>query len=198
MKSLCVYCGSSIGNSPIYETAARSLAKSLVDEKIDLVYGGGNVGLMGIIADEVLNLGGKAIGVIPKALMDYEVGHPNLTHLYVVKDMHERKAKMAALSNGFIAMPGGIGTLEELFEALTWSQLGFHEKPIGLLNVSGFYDGLIRFVQHLVKQGFLKAEHAALMMYEDEAPALMERFKSFVPKKQTKQFDQSTAKTILP
>jgi uncharacterized protein (TIGR00730 family) len=198
MKSLCVYCGSSIGSSPAYEEAARSLAKAMVSEQIDLVYGGGNVGLMGIIADEVLSLGGKVSGVIPKALMDYEVGHHGLTHLYVVKDMHERKAKMAELSGGFIAMPGGIGTLEELFEALTWSQLGFHDKPIGLLNVNGFYDGLIRFVQHLVKQGFLKQEHASLMMYEDDAPALMERFKSFVPRQQVKQFDQATAKTLLP
>jgi uncharacterized protein (TIGR00730 family) len=198
MKSLCVYCGSSIGNNAMYADAARSLAKSMVNERIDLVYGGGNVGLMGVIADEVLNLGGKVTGVIPKALMDYEVGHHGLTHLYIVKDMHERKARMAELSDGFIAMPGGIGTLEELFEALTWSQLGFHDKPIGLLNVNGFYDGLIRFVQHLVKQGFLKPEHAPLMMYEDDAPALMERFKSFIPKKQAKQFDQATAKTLLP
>jgi uncharacterized protein (TIGR00730 family) len=198
MKSLCVYCGSSIGSSPAYEEAARSLAKAMVSEQIDLVYGGGNVGLMGIIADEVLSLGGKVTGVIPKALMEYEVGHHGLTHLYVVKDMHERKAKMAELAGGFIAMPGGIGTLEELFEVLTWSQLGFHDKPIGLLNVNGFYDGLIRFVQHLVKQGFLKQEHASLMMYEDDAPALMERFKSFVPKQQVKQFDQATAKTLLP
>lgn len=198
MKSLCVYCGSSIGISPIYADAARALAKAMVNEHIDLVYGGGNVGLMGIIADEVLNLGGKVTGVIPKALMDYEVGHHGLTHLYIVKDMHERKAKMAELANGFIAMPGGIGTMEELFEALTWSQLGFHDKPIGLLNVNGFYDGLIRFVQHLVKQGFLKPEHAALMMYEDDAPALMERFKYFVPNRQTKEFDQVTAKTLLP
>ncbi|MGZ3159457.1 MAG: LOG family protein [Burkholderiaceae bacterium] len=198
MKSLCVYCGSSIGSSAVYAEAARSLAKSMVTEQIHLVYGGGNVGLMGIIADEVLNLGGKVTGVIPKALMDYEVGHHGLTHLYVVKDMHERKAKMAELASGFIAMPGGIGTLEELFEVLTWSQLGFHDKPIGLLNANGFYDGLIRFVQHLVKQGFLKQEHAALMMYEEDAPALMERFKSFVPKQQAKQFDQATAKTLLP
>ena len=198
MKSLCIYCGSSTGISPLYADAARALAKSMVNEHIDLVYGGGNVGLMGIIADEVLHLGGKVTGVIPKALMDYEVGHHGLTHLYIVKDMHERKAKMAELANGFIAMPGGIGTLEELFEALTWSQLGFHDKPIGLLNVNGFYDGLIRFVQHLVKQGFLKPEHAALMMYEDDAPALMERFKSFIPKTQTKEFDQATAKTLLP
>jgi len=198
MKSLCVYCGSSVGASPVYADAARALAQSMVSERIDLVYGGGNVGLMGIIADEVLKLGGKVTGVIPKTLLDYEVGHRGLTHLYIVKDMHERKAKMAKLSSGFIAMPGGIGTLEELFEALTWSQLGFHDKPIGLLNVNGFYDGLIRFVQNLVKQGFLKPEHAALMMYEDNASALMHRFKSFVPQKQKKQFDRATAQTLVP
>ena len=198
MKSLCVYCGSSVGVSPVYADAARTLAQSMVNERINLVYGGGNVGLMGIIADEVLKLGGKVTGVIPKALMDYEVGHRGLTHLYIVKDMHERKAKMAKLSGGFIAMPGGIGTLEELFEALTWSQLGFHDKPIGLLNVNGFYDGLIRFIQNLVKQGFLKPEHASLMMYEDDAPALMQRFKSFVPQKQKKQFDRATAQTLVP
>jgi uncharacterized protein (TIGR00730 family) len=131
-------------------------------------------------------------------LMDYEVGHRGLTHLYIVKDMHERKAKMAKLSNGFIAMPGGIGTLEELFEALTWAQLGFHDKPIGLLNVNGFYDGLIRFIQNLVKQGFLKPEHAALLMYEDDAAALMHRFKSFVPQKQKKPFDRATAQSLVP
>jgi uncharacterized protein (TIGR00730 family) len=198
MKSICVYCGSSTGASPIYAEAARALAQTMVNEHIDLVYGGGNVGLMGIIADEVLMRGGKVTGVIPKALMDYEVGHRGLTHLYIVKDMHERKAKMAKLSNGFIAMPGGIGTLEELFEALTWAQLGFHDKPIGLLNVNGFYDGLIRFIQNLVKQGFLKPEHAALLMYEDDAAALMHRFKSFVPQKQKKPFDRATAQSLVP
>jgi uncharacterized protein (TIGR00730 family) len=198
MKSLCVYCGSSSGTQPVYGQAARALAKSMVNEKINLVYGGGNVGLMGIIADEVLNLGGKVIGVIPKALMDYEVGHTNLTHLYIVKDMHERKAKMAELSDGFIAMPGGMGTLEELFEALTWSQLGFHDKPIGLLNVEGFYDGLIRFVQHLVQQGFLKSEHAALLMYEADAVSLMQRLKAYKAPARNQRLDQRTAKSILP
>lgn len=198
MRSLCVYCGSSLGVSPIYAEAARALAKSMVSEQIALVYGGGNIGLMGIIADEVLSLGGEVTGVIPKALVEKEVGHHGLTHLYIVKDMHQRKAKMAGLSAGFIAMPGGIGTLEELFEMLTWSQLGFHDKPVGLLNINGFYDGLIRFVQHLVKQGFLKPAHASLMMYEDDAPALLERFKSFIPQAEEKQFDQATAKTFIP
>ncbi|HJV73113.1 MAG TPA: TIGR00730 family Rossman fold protein, partial [Noviherbaspirillum sp.] len=122
MKSLCIYCGSSIGASPVYADAARDLAKAMVNDNISLVYGGGNVGLMGVIADEVLRLGGEATGVIPKALMDREVGHGGLTRLHIVKDMHERKAMMAALSDGFIAMPGGIGTLEELFEVFTWSQ----------------------------------------------------------------------------
>ncbi len=161
MKFLCVYCGSSDGTSPIYASTARQLAKDMVSDNISLVYGGGNVGLMGIIADEVLRLGGEVTGVIPKALLDKECGHLGLTRLHIVKDMHERKAMMAQLSDGFIAMPGGIGTLEELFETLTWSQLGFHDKPVGLLNVDGFYDGLIKFIAHLVTQGFLKSEQAS-------------------------------------
>ena len=143
MKSLCIYCGSSPGSSPLYAEAARSLAQHMVSENIALVYGGGNVGLMGIIADEVIRLGGVATGVIPTALLEKELGHKGLTKLHIVKDMHERKAMMAELSDGFIAMPGGIGTLEELFEVFTWAQLGFHQKPIGLLNVANFYDGLI-------------------------------------------------------
>lgn len=198
MKSLCVYCGSSFGIKPVYADAARALAREMVGQDIALVYGGGNVGLMGVIANEVLRLGGEATGVIPQALLDKEVGHSQLTHLHVVRDMHERKAMMAQLSDGFIAMPGGIGTLEELFEVLTWSQLGFHDKPVGLLNVDGFYDGLIRFMQHLVKQGFLKPAHASLLMYEDEAPRLMERFKSFIPRVEDKQFDRFTAQTLIP
>ena len=169
MKSLCIYCGSSIGASPVYADAARDLAKAMVNDNISLVYGGGNVGLMGVIADEVLRLGGEATGVIPKALMDREVGHGGLTRLHIVKDMHERKAMMATLSDGFIAMPGGIGTLEELFEVFTWSQLGLHEKPIGLLNVNGFYDGLIAFLKHVVTQGFLKTGQASLLMHASSA-----------------------------
>jgi uncharacterized protein (TIGR00730 family) len=198
MKSLCVYCGSSYGTKPIYAEAARSLAKEMVDRQIALVYGGGNVGLMGVIANEILRLGGKATGVIPQALMDKEVGHKELTHLHVVKDMHERKALMAELSDGFVAMPGGIGTLEELFEILTWSQLGFHQKPIGVLNVDGFYDGLVAFLQNQVAQGFVKDNQAALMMHETNAIALLMRLQNFVPQPSTKVLDALAAKTLLP
>ena len=197
MKSLCIYCGSASGASPVYAQAALALAKEMAERKIELVYGGGNVGLMGIIADEVLRLGGVAVGVIPKALLDKEVGHRGLTQLHIVKDMHERKAMMAKLSDGFIAMPGGIGTLEELFEAYTWSQLGFHDKPIGLLNVCGFYDGLIDFLGHLVAQGFLREEHASLMMHESEAKPLLDRFASFQPTRDGKLLHREISK-IFP
>lgn len=181
MQSICVYCGSSAGAAPLYAEAARALASEMVSDNIALVYGGGNVGLMGIIADEVLRLGGEATGVIPRALLDKEVGHLGLTRLHIVKDMHERKAMMADLSDGFIAMPGGIGTLEELFEVFTWSQLGLHDKPIGLLNVDGFYDGLINFMQHIVAERFLRPEQAALLLTEATPAALVERFKSYQP-----------------
>ncbi|HYD96062.1 MAG TPA: TIGR00730 family Rossman fold protein [Noviherbaspirillum sp.] len=197
MKSLCVYCGSSPGASPVYADAARGLAKVMVDNNIALVYGGGNVGLMGVIADEVLRLGGEATGVIPKALMEKEVGHLGLTRQYIVKDMHERKAMMADLSDGFIAMPGGIGTLEELFEVFTWSQLGFHDKPIALLNVNGFYDGLIGFLQHVVAERFLKAEQASILIHEREPQQLMERLKTFIPQHHDKWLDRATAKKIV-
>lgn len=198
MKSICVYCGSSFGNLPIYAESANMLARKMVEQNIALVYGGGNVGLMGVIANEVLRLGGKATGVIPQALMDKEVGHQHLTHLHVVKDMHERKAMMAELSDGFIAMPGGIGTLEELFEVLTWSQLGFHDKPVGVLNVNGFYDGLIAFLHNLVAQGFVKANQAALMMHENNPSDLLQRLQTFVPQPSTKLLDALAAKTLLP
>ena len=192
MKSLCIYCGSSPGASPIYAQAARSLAQQMVDDNIALVYGGGNVGLMGIIADEVIRLGGITTGVIPTALLEKELGHKGLTKLHIVKDMHERKAMMAELSDGFIAMPGGIGTLEELFEVFTWAQLGFHQKPIGLLNVDGFYDGLIQFIQHMVSQRFLKAEQADLLMDAPDALTLLTRFKTFTPLTVTKWLDRTT------
>jgi uncharacterized protein (TIGR00730 family) len=198
MKALCVYCGSSPGATPLYAEAACALAKELVNDNIILVYGGGNIGLMGVIADEVLRLGGEVTGVIPKALLDKEVGHTGLTRLHIVKDMHERKAMMAELSDGFIAMPGGIGTLEELFEVLTWSQLGLHEKPIGLLNALGFYDGLTQFIRHLVTERFLRAEHAGLLMYENDAAALMARFKSYQPSPRHTILDPAAAKSIVP
>lgn len=197
-RSLCIYCGSSVGASPSYAQAARDLAHVLAKANINLVYGGGNVGLMGIIANEMLQLGAQVTGVIPQALMKREVGHLSLTQLHVVKDMHERKAMMADLSDGFIAMPGGMGTLEELFEVLTWSQLGLHDKPIGLLNVDGFYNGLLGFMQHLVDQLFVKPEHAELLVHADTPTTLIERMQAFEPKAASKWLEKSTAQQLLP
>ncbi|MBS1187633.1 MAG: putative lysine decarboxylase family protein [Burkholderiaceae bacterium] len=179
MKSLCVYCGSSFGHSPVHAAVARALAAELVGSGIALVYGGGDIGLMGVVADEVMRLGGEATGVIPKALMEKEVGHMGLTRLHIVKDMHERKAMMMELSDGFIALPGGLGTLEELFEVLTWAQLGYHAKPVGVLNAQGFFDGLIGFVSHQVSQGFVQQAHADLMLVETEPAGLLQRFREF-------------------
>jgi hypothetical protein len=170
MKSIAVYCGASLGADPVFADAARGLARALVEHNIGLVYGGGKVGLMGVIADEVT-------GVIPKHLVEREVGHAGLTRLFVVKDMHERKAMMSDLAEGFIAMPGGMGTLEELFEMVTWAQLGIHAKPIGLLNVNGFYDGLASFIDHLVGTGFVRPAHAALMMRDADPDALIRRLR---------------------
>ena len=178
MKSVAVYCGASHGVDPRYADAARAMGAALVERGLTLVYGGGNVGLMGVIADEVLRLGGEVSGVIPRALVEREVGHNGLTRLFVVADMHERKAMMASLADGFIAMPGGMGTLEELFEMLTWSQLGIHAKPVGVLNVGGFYDGLVGFLAHLHAEGFVRAEHAGLMMVESTAEALVRRLQN--------------------
>jgi uncharacterized protein (TIGR00730 family) len=178
MKSIAVYCGASSGANPLYADAARALGQVLVEHNIGLVYGGGNVGLMGVIADEVLRLGGDVTGVIPHALVQREVGHTGLTRIFVVKDMHERKAMMAELSDGFIAMPGGMGTLEELFEMLTWSQLGIHAKPVGVMNVNGFFDGLVGFIGHLHAEGFVRAEHAGLMMVEATPEAIVRRLQA--------------------
>ncbi len=180
MKAIAVYCGASPGADPLYADAARGLARVLVSRNIGLVYGGGKVGLMGVIADEVLRLGGEATGVIPRALLEREVGHTGLTRQFVVKDMHERKAMMSDLADGFIAMPGGMGTLEELFEMLTWSQLGIHDKPVGVLNVGGFYDGLIGFIGHLQGEGFVRPQHAALVLVEAQADALVARLQAAV------------------
>lgn len=197
MKSLCVYCGASRGASEAYADAARLMARAMVENRIALVYGGGKVGLMGVIADEMIRLGGETTGVIPKALMEKEVGHGGLTRLHVVKDMHERKAMMAALSDGFVAMPGGIGTLEELFEIFTWSQLGLHDMPIGLLNVNGFYDGLIAFLRHVVKEQFLKPDQAALLMNASAPTDLIAQLKSFEPRRRDKPLDPETARHIV-
>ena len=198
IKALCVYCGANAGVSPDYAVAARELARVLVAENISLVYGGGKVGLMGVIADEVLRLGGEVTGVIPTQLVEREVGHMGLTRQFIVKDMHERKAMMAELADGFIAMPGGFGTLEELFEVTTWAQLGLHEKPIGLLNINGFYDGLTGFASHLVAEGFVRPDHAGLLMHAPDAVGLLDQFDSFVPSIKVKWLEREQAKEILP
>lgn len=174
MKSLCVYCGSSPGHRPEYSAAATLLGRTMAERGIALVYGGGKVGLMGTIADAVLAHGGTAIGVIPQALLDKEVGHTGLTELHVVGSMHERKQMMADRADAFVAMPGGVGTYEELFETFTWLQLGYHAKPVGLLNVAGFYDGLLAFMQHTVNEGFLKQIHADLLRVADSPAAVLE------------------------
>jgi uncharacterized protein (TIGR00730 family) len=196
--SVCVYCGSAKGNNPVYADAAKALGRALVKHNLSLVYGGGHVGLMGIVADAVLDAGGEVTGVIPKALMDTEVGHERLTRLLVVKDMHERKALMAEHADGFIAMPGGIGTLEELFETLTWAQLGFHEKPIGLLNVASFYDPLIEFLRHQTSQGFLRAEHKDLLLVETAPDPLIAQLKNFTMPEGVSWLSRQRAQTLGP
>ncbi len=173
--NLCVFCGSSVGARPAYRRAAQSLGEELAARGIGLIYGGASVGLMGAVADAVLASGGSAIGVMPRALVDAEVAHENLTELRVVQSMHERKAQMAALSEGFVVLPGGIGTLEEAFEVWTWSQLGLHGKSIGLLNVEGFYDGLERFLDHLVAEAFLRDVHRGILLSDDDPGRLLER-----------------------
>src|SRR3954471_1382965 len=163
MRRICVYAGSNPGSDPAYADGARALGAELAGRGIGLVYGGGKVGLMGVIADAVLTAGGEAIGVMPQALIDREIGHPGLTELRVVDSMHERKALMAELADAFIAVPGGIGTLEELIEVYTWSQLGIHDKACGVLNVNGYYDALARFLDHAVTAGFLRPEHREVL-----------------------------------
>ncbi|WP_305906745.1 TIGR00730 family Rossman fold protein [Methylomarinum sp. Ch1-1] len=176
IKSLCVYCGSSPGRLDAYAESARILAEALVRRNIRLVYGGASIGVMGEVADHVLQLGGEVVGVIPKALAHKEVAHNKLTELHVTKSMHERKTMMAELSDGFIALPGGIGTLEELFEIWTWAQLGFHAKPCGLLNVEGYYDSLIRFLDHVQAEQFVKPHQRAMLIVENEADVLLDRY----------------------
>jgi uncharacterized protein (TIGR00730 family) len=181
MKSICVYCGSSPGRQEAYANAARDLAKSLVDRNLRLVYGGADVGIMGIVADTVLHLGGEAVGVIPDALVKKEVAHKNLTELHVTRSMHERKTMMAELSDGFIALPGGVGTLEEIFEIWTWAQLGFHGKPCGLLNIAGYYDSLITFLDHTVAEQFVREPHRSMLLVEQDPEALLDRFAGYEP-----------------
>jgi hypothetical protein len=181
MNNICVYCGSSPGRLETYAAAARALGEALVARDLGLVYGGASIGLMGLVADTVLALGGRAVGVIPQGLARKEVVHRHLTELHVTQSMHERKTLMAELSDGFIAMPGGIGTFEEIFEIWTWAQLGIHAKPCGLLNVAGYYDALITFLDHAAVEQFLKPPHRALLMVEHQPLALLDRFASHQP-----------------
>ncbi len=174
MKRLCVFCGSSVGNNPAYAEVATTLGTLLANRGIGLVYGGGNVGLMGVIADAALAAGGEVIGVIPRALADREVAHHGVTDLRVVDSMHTRKAMMADLSDAFLAMPGGVGTFEEFFEAITWTQLGLHRKACGLLNVAGFYTPLAVFIDQAVTDGFIKPVHRAAIVVDDDPARLLD------------------------
>lgn len=181
IHSICVYCGSSSGRLETYAKAAEELAGVLVSRGIRLVYGGASIGIMGCVADHVLKLGGEVVGVIPEALGSKEIMHANLTELHITKSMHERKMLMAELADGFIALPGGIGTLEELFEIWTWAQLGFHDKPCGVLNIEGYYDSLIRFLDHVQDEQFVKPHHRAMLIVENEAEALLDRYLQYRP-----------------
>lgn len=173
--SVCVYCGSRAGSRPAYKEASRRLGHSIGQRGWQLVYGGGNVGLMGEVADAVLAAGGRVVGVIPDSLMKREVGHRGLHELHVVPTMHVRKQMMAERADAFVALPGGIGTLEELYEVWTWRQLGYHQQPLALLNVAGYYDGLLAFMQQTVDEGFLAAEQLASLMVDTDAASLLDR-----------------------
>jgi uncharacterized protein (TIGR00730 family) len=181
MRRICVYCGSNKGARPAYIDAARALGHALVTQGLGLVYGGGSVGLMGVIADTVLAAGGEAIGVLPRGLFSAEVAHPGLTTLHEVASMHERKALMADLADGFIAMPGGFGTLDELFEIVTWAQLRLHTKPVGLLNVAGYFTPLLDLVAHDVREGFIMPRHAALLLHAATPTDLLDLLAAATP-----------------
>ena len=180
MKRITVFCGSSSGTEEIYTSQATLLGQTLAKRNIELVYGGANVGLMGAVADGVLNAGGKVIGVLPDFLRSKEIAHRQLTELILVDTMHERKTKMNDLSDGVIALPGGFGTLDELFEMLTWGQLGLHKKPIGILNVDGFYDALIVFIQTTVDKGFLKPANQQMLLVSDSIDDLLDKMENYV------------------
>lgn len=179
MNRLCVYCGSSPGKSPDYTDAAKSLAAALVDRNIGLVYGGANVGIMGQIADAVIACGGEVTGIMPQFLVDKEVAHHGLTDLKIVHSMHERKSLMEDLAEGFIALPGGLGTLEELFEVLTWAQLGFHKKPCALLNIRNYYDHLAVFLDHALEEQFIQPSHRNMLLVDDDPSRLLNAMEDY-------------------
>jgi uncharacterized protein (TIGR00730 family) len=182
VRRICVFCGSSPGARPAYAEATAEVARLLAGQGKGVVYGGGHVGLMGVLADTAMAAGGEVIGVMPQALVDREIGHTEISELHVVGSMHERKALMASLADAFIALPGGIGTLEELFEVYTWAQLGLHDKPCGLLDVEDYFSGLVGFLDHAVDERFLREEHRAMLIVEREPRALIERLAEFEPR----------------
>lgn len=181
MKRITVFCASSFGTEKIYEEQAIALGKTLAEQNIELVYGGANVGLMGAVADGALNAGGKVIGVLPNFLRSKEIAHLGLTELILVESMHERKTKMNDLCDGVIALPGGFGTLEELFEMLTWAQLGLHKKPIAILNIDGFYDALIELLKVMVEKGLLKDVNASMVLVSDNIEDLLNKMRNYIP-----------------
>jgi len=183
IKKIAVYCGSSPGKNPAFHQAAVQLGKVLAAREITLVYGGGSVGLMGILAQTVMDQGGQVIGVIPQAIADMEVAFTDIQDLRVVEDMHTRKALIAELADAFIALPGGMGTIEEIMEILTWAQLGFHKKPCGILNIAGFYDQLLKFLDRLVMDQFIAPEHRSMLMVGESPQSLLEQFSSYDPPK---------------
>jgi uncharacterized protein (TIGR00730 family) len=193
VRRLCVFTGSSPGAHPDYADAARALGGELAAAGIGLVYGGASVGLMGVVADAALDAGADVVGVIPQALVDREIAHPGVSDLRVVGSMHERKALMADLADGFIALPGGMGTLEELFEVYTWTQLGLHSKPLGLLDVRGYYDRLAAFLDHAVQERFLTPEHREMLVVEERPGALIDAFRRWRPPVRTKWIDRAAS-----
>jgi uncharacterized protein (TIGR00730 family) len=189
-KKICIFAASAHGERPEYAEAGRELARVLVARGYGLVYGGGNIGLMSVLADAVLERGGEVVGVIPEFLVGKELAHRGLTELRVVKSMHDRKAVMAELSDGFMGLPGGIGTMEEFFEVLSWAQLDLHDKPCGLLNTRGYYEDIVNFLDRAVAEGFLKPKHRALLLVEDTPGKLLDAFETFVAARATKRFER--------
>jgi uncharacterized protein (TIGR00730 family) len=180
-RAICLFCGSSTGTSPRYREAAADLGREFAARGVTLVYGAGSVGLMGIAADAALAAGGTVVGVIPRILMEQEVGHRGITELHIVETMHERKALMASRADAFLALPGAFGTADEMFEVLTWNQIGIHSKPVGLLNVSGYFDPLLAWVEHCEKEGFLRPQHRALLRVGTSFSDLLEQFAQPLP-----------------
>lgn len=190
MKRVCVFAGSSSGNRAEYAESARALGRELASRHVGLVYGGGGTGLMGLLAEAVLEAGGEVTGVIPGALADRELAHSGLTELLVVDSMHERKAKMATLADGFVALPGGLGTLEELMEIWTWAQLGIHARPCGILNVEGYYDPLLDFISQMVRESFVKPIHRRIVIVESDARRLVDALEEYEPPRLRKWMDE--------